>query len=185
MRPVRIVLSRKAGFDLQAISHAINGLSAYSVARPGPWGTPRETIAEALKRLNGGGIRLKRVSRLIESSPFGITDQPAFVNAVAEVETALDPRALMQRLHHIERLAGRRRTLRWGPRTLDLDLLDYHGLVRPAPGKPILPHPGIAERIFVLAPIAEIAPRWRHPVLRLTAQAILRRLDPSGEGGLL
>ncbi len=142
-------------------------------------------VEQALARLNGGGVRLKRVSALLVSAPFGVTDQPDFVNAVAEVESALDPGALLTRLHLIERLAGRRRTLRWGPRTLDLDLIDYHGLVQPAPARPVLPHPGIAERIFVLAPIAEIAPRWRHPVTRQTAAAMLRRLDPTGEGGLL
>lgn len=142
-------------------------------------------VEQALARLNGGGIRLKRASSLLVSAPFGVTDQPVFVNAVAEVESALEPGPLLTRLHLIERLAGRRRTLRWGPRTLDLDLIDYHGRVQPAPARPVLPHPGIAERIFVLAPIAEIAPRWRHPVTRQTAAAMLRRLDPQGEGGLL
>lgn len=160
-------------------------LVALGSNRPGPWGGPEETVRQALARLDGGGIRLRRASRLVISAPFGITAQPPFVNAVAEVETALPPEALLARLHLIERMAGRRRTLRWGPRTLDLDLLDYHGLVRPPPGRPVLPHPGIAERIFVLAPLAEIAPRWRHPVTRQTVGAMLRRLDPAGEGGLL
>ena len=142
-------------------------------------------VEQALVRLNGGGIRLKRASSLLVSAPFGVTDQPVFVNAVAEVDSALEPGPLLTRLHLIERQAGRRRTLRWGPRTLDLDLVDYHGRVQPPPARPVLPHPGIAERIFVLAPIAEIAPRWRHPVTRQTAAAMLRRLDPAGEGGLL
>jgi 2-amino-4-hydroxy-6-hydroxymethyldihydropteridine diphosphokinase len=135
--------------------------------------------------LNRGGLKLKRASSLLQSSPFGRTDQPAFVNAVAEIGTEMGPVALMQKLHHIERLAGRRRTLRWGPRTLDLDLLDYHGQVRPKPMRPILPHPGIAQRIFVLAPILEIAPHWRHPVSKLGAATMLRRLDPEGGGGVL
>lgn len=160
-------------------------LVALGSNQPGPWGEPRQAVATALSWLNRGGLRLKRASRLLISAPFGVTDQPAFVNAVAEIETALAPEALLRRLHTIERMAGRRRNLRWGPRTLDLDLIDYHGLVRPPPARPVLPHPGIAERIFVLAPIAEIAPRWRHPVTRLTAPAMLRRLDPEGEGGLL
>ena len=142
-------------------------------------------VEQALVRLNGGGIRLKRASSLLVSQPFGVTDQPVFVNAMAEVESALEPGPLLTRLHLIERQAGRRRTLRWGPRTLDLDLVDYHGRVQAPPARPVLPHPGIAERIFVLAPIAEIAPRWRHPVTRQTAAAMLRRLDPAGEGGLL
>jgi 2-amino-4-hydroxy-6-hydroxymethyldihydropteridine diphosphokinase len=160
-------------------------LLALGSNRPGPWGPPEQTVREALARLDGGGVRLKRASRPIVSTPFGVTGQPPFVNAVAEVETALGPEALLERLHAIERMAGRRRTLRWGPRTLDLDLLDYHGLVRMPPSRPVLPHPGIADRIFVLAPLAEIAPRWRHPVSRRTAADMLRRLDPQGEGGLL
>lgn len=135
--------------------------------------------------LNRGGLKLRRASRLLQSSPYGRADQPAFVNAVAEIETALTPWALLQKLHHIERLAGRRRTLRWGPRTLDLDLIDYNGLVRRKPLQPVLPHPGIAERIFVLVPIREIAPAWRHPVSRRTASAMLLRLDPEGGGGEL
>jgi 2-amino-4-hydroxy-6-hydroxymethyldihydropteridine diphosphokinase len=160
-------------------------LVALGSNRNGPWGTPHDTVEEALRRLDRGGLRLKRASSLLVSAPFGITDQPPFVNAVAELETSFTPQALMQRLHHIERMGGRRRTLRWGPRTLDLDLLDYHGSIRRKPSRPILPHPGIAERIFVLAPIVEIAPHWRHPICRLTAATLLKRLDPHGEGALL
>lgn len=151
----------------------------------GPWGSPHQMVDRALEHLNCGGLRLKRASRLLVTAPFGRTDQPPFVNAVAEVATQFNPQDLLGRLHHIERLAGRRRALRWGPRTLDLDLLDYHGRIASAPARPILPHPGIAERIFVLSPIAEIAPRWRHPVTHLTAAIMLRHLDPSGEGAEL
>lgn len=160
-------------------------LIALGSNRNGPWGNPQQAVARALRMLNTGGIRLKRASRVLASAPFGITEQPPFVNAVAEVETTLTPQSLMQRLHLIERLGGRRRTLRWGPRTIDLDLIDYHGEVRRKPQRPVLPHPGIAKRIFVLAPIAEISPRWRHPATHQTAAAMLRRLDPGGEGGLL
>ena len=160
-------------------------LVALGSNRNGTWGSPRETVLHALRMLNTGGVRLKKASALMVSAPYGRTDQPPFVNAVAEVETLLPPRTLMQRLHHIERMGGRRRTLRWGPRTLDLDLIDYHGLVQPAPARPVLPHPGIAERIFVLAPILEVAPRWRHPLTRRAAAAMLAKLDPGGEGRLL
>jgi 2-amino-4-hydroxy-6-hydroxymethyldihydropteridine diphosphokinase len=160
-------------------------LIALGANRSGPWGTPRQTVQRALAELNTGGMRLKRASGLLVSAPFGRTDQPDFVNAVAEIETALPPRALLARLHMIEREAGRRRGLRWGPRTLDLDLLDYHGLIsRRGPG-PLLPHPGIASRIFVLSPLASIAPLWRHPQSRQTAATLLRRLDQAGEGRLL
>jgi 2-amino-4-hydroxy-6-hydroxymethyldihydropteridine diphosphokinase len=160
-------------------------LVALGSNRNGPWGTPQQTVERALLHLNRSGLRVRKASRLVVTAPFGRTDQPPFVNAVAEVATTLCPRDLLLKLHAIERLAGRRRTLRWGPRTLDLDLIDYDGITRRKPRKPILPHPGIAERIFVLAPIHEIAPRWRHPVTALTAAQMLWRLDPGGQGALL
>lgn len=151
----------------------------------GPWGNPHATLLRALCLLNRGGLRLKQHSRLLVSAPFGRTDQPDFVNAVAEIATALPERPLLARLHAIERMAGRRRALRWGPRTLDLDLLDYHGLIQGGTRPPVLPHPGMPERIFVLAPLAEIAPRWRHPVTHRTAAAMLRRLGARREGAEL
>lgn len=153
--------------------------------RSGPWGTPLQTVSRAVLALNQAGIRLRQASRLVVSAPFGRVGQPDFVNAVARVETQLTPRQLLSRLHQIERRAGRRRTLRWGPRTLDLDLLDYHGLILRRGSGPVLPHPGIESRIFVLAPIAEIAPLWRHPEGRQTAAMLLRRLDPASGGRLL
>jgi 2-amino-4-hydroxy-6-hydroxymethyldihydropteridine diphosphokinase len=112
--------------------------------------------------------------------PFGVTSQPPFMNAVARIETAMSAEALMRALHMLERKAGRRRRKRWGPRTLDLDLLDYHSLIRrPARSsiKPLaLPHPGLEQRIFVLAPLLEVAPRWRHPVSHQLAALTLRKL---------
>jgi 2-amino-4-hydroxy-6-hydroxymethyldihydropteridine diphosphokinase len=160
-------------------------LVALGSNRSGPWGTPEETVTRALKELNAGGVRLRRASRLMHTAPFGVTSQPAFVNAVAEVATDLPPRQLLRKLHHIERRAGRRRTLRWGPRTLDLDLLDYDGRLMSAPEGPRLPHPGIQHRIFVLAPLREIAPQWRHPITRQLASVMLKRLQGVGEGALL
>jgi len=145
----------------------------------GRWGTPRETIERALVELAGRGCRMRAVSPFIVTSPFGRLNQPDFVNAAAVIETHLPPNALIRLLHEIERKAGRRRAIRWGPRTLDLDLVDYLGLVRgkrQSPGQLVLPHPGIAERIFVLEPIAAIAPGWRHPVSHLSAMQMLRRL---------
>jgi len=149
----------------------------------GPWGTPRETVMRALRELDGNGTRLVHASRLVETTPFGKVNQPTFVNAAAEIATAMPPETLMAHLHDIERRAGRRRRLRWGPRTLDLDLLDYHGLVRR--GRLKLPHPGIPERDFWLTPLMEIVPHWRHPVSRLSAQAMRRRLSGFSRGGIV
>ncbi|MBK1866448.1 2-amino-4-hydroxy-6-hydroxymethyldihydropteridine diphosphokinase [Taklimakanibacter albus] len=149
----------------------------------GPWGHPRETMLRALRELDGNGTELVAASRLFETSPFGMINQPTFVNAVAQIRTAMPPEALMQHLHDIERQAGRRRRLRWGPRTLDLDLLDYHGLVRR--GRLKLPHPGIPERDFWLTPLMELVPRWRHPVKQQTAQKMRSILSGFTRGGVV
>ncbi len=147
----------------------------------GPWGTPQQCVKRALQALNHDGLKLVDSSRLFLTAPFGKPNQPSFVNAVARIETHLPPLALLQKLHAIERLAGRRRAVRWGPRTLDLDIIDYHGLIK-ASGKLILPHPGIAERIFVLKPIAELTKQWRHPATHLSAQSMLRKLKGRSPG---
>jgi 2-amino-4-hydroxy-6-hydroxymethyldihydropteridine diphosphokinase len=152
----------------------------------GRWGSPRDTVLRALEELDRGGTRLLAASPLIVTAPFGRRNQPTFVNAVATIATHLPPEALLRRLHSIERQAGRRRTIRWGPRTLDLDLLDYHGLVRRPGGRGVvLPHPGLAERSFVLEPIALIAPRWRHPLGYRSARDMLRRVGANREGRTL
>ena len=146
----------------------------------GRWGSPHQAVMRALVELNQFPLKLRKSSSLIITKPYGVLNQPDFVNAVAVVETALSPEALMAKLHAIERAAGRRRRKRWGPRCLDLDLLDYHGLTRSGARntlKPLrLPHPGIADRKFVLAPILEVAPTWRHPINHQTASDMLKKL---------
>ena len=147
----------------------------------GPWGSPEQSVQHAMQALNRDGLKLVGASRLLLTAPFGKPNQPPFVNAVARIETHLPPLALLQKLHAIERLAGRRRATRWGPRTLDLDIVDYRGLIQSS-GKLILPHPGIPERIFVLKPIAELVEEWRHPANHLSAQEMLRRLKGYSQG---
>lgn len=148
----------------------------------GPWGTPEQAVTRALVALNCEGLKLVNASRLMLTAPFGKPNQPDFVNAVARIETHLPPMALLQKLHAIEKQAGRRRALRWGPRTLDLDIIDYDGLVRLHQKKLTLPHPGISSRIFVLKPVAEMAGAWRHPVSHRSAADMLRKLKGFSEG---
>ena len=157
-------------------------LVALGSNQSGPWGNPRQTVRRALKELDRAGVRVLRASRLMISKAFGVTDQPDFVNAVAKVKSDLDAAALLGVLHGIEKAAGRVRKTRWGPRTLDLDLVDYQGSIRKGAVPPVLPHPGIAERLFVLKPIAEIAPGWVHPVLRKRAATLIRLLPSGGAG---
>jgi 2-amino-4-hydroxy-6-hydroxymethyldihydropteridine diphosphokinase len=118
---------------------------------------PAQQIRRALTALESiPRTRLLRHSHSYRTAPWGITDQPAFVNAVAEVASVLEPRALLAALLAIEREQGRRRDgSQWGPRTLDLDLLTYAQLRSTEPGL-ILPHPRIGARAFVLVPLAEL-----------------------------
>jgi len=127
----------------------------------------------ALGRLPG--TRLLRASRLYRTPAWGVTAQPDFVNAVAMIETTLAPTALLQELLRIERDAGRDRLAdgsdRWGPRTLDLDLLLYGDAVIDVPGLSV-PHPHMHERAFVLVPLLEIAPDARIPGRAAVADAL-------------
>jgi 2-amino-4-hydroxy-6-hydroxymethyldihydropteridine diphosphokinase len=150
----------------------------------GPWGPPSNVLRRAIRCLDTAGCHLIRASSLVRTSPYGKIDQPDFLNAVVRITTRMTPEALLGYLQNIEKQAGRRRYEKWGPRSLDLDLLDFNGLVRDAP-PPVLPHPGIPHRPFVLRPIAEIAPRWRHPVLGKTAAQLLEPLQAQAEGRLL
>ncbi len=118
-----------------------------------------------------------RASHLYETPPWGGVPQPDFLNAVVRFETSLAPMALLEILQGMEREAGRSTAERWGPRTLDLDLLDHGGACLESPDL-VLPHPRIAERAFVLAPLCEIAPGWRDPLTGRSAPEMLVALDP-------
>ena len=102
------------------------------------------------------------------SAPVPASDQPWFTNGVIRLSTAVPPSAILETLHDIEREAGRTRRQRWEARVLDLDLLAIGDQVRDQPNGPVLPHPRLAERGFVLLPMAEVAADWRHPLTRQT-----------------
>ncbi len=127
-------------------------------------GDRETTIRRAVELLGeDGAVEVVAVSTLRETDPVGVVDQPRFLNGVAAVETRLTPRALLDRLLAVERELGRARTgPRFGPRTIDLDLLVYGDEVVDEPGLTV-PHPRLAERGFVLEPLAELAPDLRVP----------------------
>src|SRR5215469_4439814 len=140
------------------------------------FGAPAENLREAIHRLDDLGT-VTAVSRFHETEPVGFTQQPRFTNAVVLIETEVSPLALLRGLLAIEHTMGRDRasTPLKGPRIIDLDLLLYGDLVVDVPGL-TLPHPALHERRFVLAPLAELAPNWKHPTLELSIQELLHAL---------
>lgn len=144
------------------------------------YGVPRRTCEAALSVIDCAELRVLRSSRWYESEPVPPADQPWFVNGVAEVSTALDPGELLERLHDVEAAFGRVRRQANEARILDLDLLAYDRLVSAPGDSPVLPHPRLAKRAFVVLPLAELAPDWRHPVSGLSASDLASRL-PAGQ----
>jgi 2-amino-4-hydroxy-6-hydroxymethyldihydropteridine diphosphokinase len=125
-------------------------------------GDPPATLRAALRYLGDNGVTLVEVSQFYRTPAWPDPRDPEFVNAVASVTTELSPADLIARLHQAEAAFGRVRSERNAPRTLDLDILDYDGRVEDGP--PVLPHPRIETRAFVLIPLRDVAPGWRHPV---------------------
>lgn len=125
-------------------------------------GTPVQTLRAALARLEALGLRIVSVSSFYETPAWPDASDPPFINAVANVETDLQPVELLVLLHGVETDFGRMRSVPNAPRTLDIDVIDHDGRVMN--GALNLPHPRLAMRAFVLVPLAEIAPDWIHPV---------------------
>lgn len=135
-----------------------------------------ENIKKAIEEL--GKVpenKVVDVSTLYRTEPVGGVDQDWFVNAVAELETTLSPRELLNTLLDIERDLGRIRDVKWGPRTIDLDILLYDDLIMDEEGLSI-PHPLLQERGFVLVPMAEIAPKVMHPRLKKDMSEIMKSI---------
>lgn len=136
-------------------------------------------LRQALRRLEPLAHVLA-VSSLYETEPWGVTDQPPFYNAVARISTELQPLDLLRHLKDVEHTLGRRPGRRWGPRPVDLDILLYGERILCTPELTI-PHPGLAERPFVLTPLAELAPDLREPV---TGRSIRALAEAVGEQGV-
>lgn len=133
----------------------------------------------ALAALEARGVKILRRSPFYESAPVPVSDQPWYVNGVAQVDTALTPEELLALLHELERWFGRERRELNEARVMDLDLIAYGARVRETP-PPILPHPRMADRAFVLLPLRDIAPGWIHPVSGRTVEELVAAL-PAGQ----
>lgn len=152
---------------------------------PSSAGDPRATCERALEDLAAAGVRIVARSRWYQSAPLPVSEQPWYVNGVVAVETDRNPRELLELLHEIEGRFGRLRRVRNEARPLDLDLLAYHDTVNPGPEAPILPHPRLHDRAFVLLPLAEVAPGWYHPATGESITALIGRLDPAQQTRVL
>jgi len=128
------------------------------------YGSPEDICVAAIKALEQRGISITARSRWFRTAPVPVSDQPWFVNGVIAVETLLPPSELLNLLHDVEAEFGRTRKVRNEARILDLDLIAYDDLIMTGSDGPILPHPRAHERAFVLLPLADVDPDWRHPV---------------------
>jgi len=157
---------------------------------PSRWGAPPATFARAVAMLSAAGFTLHSVSSLYRTRAVGPGLQDGYYNAVIAGYSSVPPAVLLRAAKRIERAAGRRRGRTWGPRPLDIDLIDFKGLRlgtagrQRVPGQLILPHPELHKRSFVLVPLAEALPHWHHPQSGVSAATLLKRLDVNARRGV-
>lgn len=138
-------------------------------------GDKEKNLKQALLFLMQQGVEVIKVSSFMLTEPYGVLDQPKFLNAVCEVNTYLEPCALLRTLLAVEQAMGRVRLRRWGERNIDLDLLIYENFIMNTPLL-TLPHPDMQNRDFVLLPLAEISPELMHPVLNKSMEQLKKEL---------
>jgi len=146
-------------------------------------GNRHENCLRAVELLEKKGFIVQKCSSLYETEPWGVNDQPRFINMAVQIETTLGPDELLGLLKNIEKEIGRQDTSHWGPRVIDLDILLFNALVLNEENLSI-PHPLLHEREFALRPLNEIAPDVIHPVFRMTIDELTQKLLRRREGQL-
>jgi 2-amino-4-hydroxy-6-hydroxymethyldihydropteridine diphosphokinase len=142
-------------------------------------GDKQGNCLDALERLSTKGVSISKRSALYNTQPWGVKDQPDFVNMAVEAETLMSPEELLGALKEIEREMGRKTGIRWGPRVIDLDVLLYDDKIVQSKDL-VIPHPLLHKRDFVLLPLAEISPECVHPVLNKTIRELAKELIKRG-----
>ena len=135
--------------------------------------TLKENLEIALNMFQGYDLNILKVSNWYKTQPIPISNQPWFINAVIKISTKKSPKELLETLQTIEKLFGRKRNILNGPRTLDLDIIDYNGLIEN--NDPILPHPRMHIRKFVLIPLQDIEPNWVHPITQKNINFLIQK----------
>lgn len=141
-------------------------------------GAPSKVCESAITSIRGVGCVVLRQSRWFQSAPFPPSSQPDFINGIISVSTTLNPPKLMEKLHRIETDFGRVRSVRNAARVLDLDLITFGNHVSSEHEWPVLPHPRMTERAFVLYPLRDIACTWQHPVRGVGLDELISALPP-------
>ena len=143
-------------------------------------GNREENCQKAIALLIEKNIKITKRSSLYEIEPWGVKEQPRFINMAVEIETNLEPAELLKVIKEIENSMGRRKGIRWGPRVIDLDVLLYDDLILKT-GELEIPHPAIKDREFVLKPLSEIAPDKIHPIFKKSIKTLLIELLESSQ----
>jgi 2-amino-4-hydroxy-6-hydroxymethyldihydropteridine diphosphokinase len=143
-------------------------------------GNRRENCLLAIELLREKGIIVLKQSSLYETEPWGMKDQPRFINMAIQIETSLEPSELLTVLKDIEKKIGRGKSSKWGPRTIDLDILLFDDIILNEDNLTI-PHPLMHERDFVLRPLSEIAPDIHHPLLKLSIRELMQQFHKKSQ----
>ncbi|MCR5667245.1 MAG: 2-amino-4-hydroxy-6-hydroxymethyldihydropteridine diphosphokinase [Eubacterium sp.] len=166
------------GLPLESVSvEIVRGWKKAYLSLGSNLGEREQYLQRAIAALNENeAIRVGKVASFLNTAPYGKTDQPDFLNTAVEIETLLEPKQLLEVTQAIEQANGRERKEHWGERTLDIDILLYSNLVM-TDAQLMIPHPDMHNRLFVLAPMCEIAPQQVHPLLNETMYCLKNKLD--------
>ncbi|MBC7322440.1 MAG: 2-amino-4-hydroxy-6-hydroxymethyldihydropteridine diphosphokinase [Acetomicrobium sp.] len=135
-------------------------------------------LRTAVQLLKNAGFIVKKQSDVFETPPFGVKEQPYFLNACLLAESDMEPKKILRLLKSIELKMGRKRRMRWGPREIDLDILFMDNLIY-RDDELAIPHPRLQERPFIIVPLFQICPKWKHPLLGVTVEDLYRSVNIS------
>jgi 2-amino-4-hydroxy-6-hydroxymethyldihydropteridine diphosphokinase len=151
-------------------------MSAVFISIGSNLGDRKANCMGALDRIKEAGIEIKKISSTYETKPWGVAEQPDFINIAAEIITTIQPIELLNIFKNIEAVMGRKEGIKWGPRIIDIDIIFYDDIIFDSPELKI-PHPLLHKRDFVLRPMSEIAPNKKHPLMNKTVKELSEEIN--------